>query len=94
MISLVRVNSLSFLRSKRRIISLDLRRRKERGLSVNVASPNRHICEVVFELREDVGLKAGGQIDSAERSLAGMVAHRHKLAHKASQALGIHCRSP
>jgi hypothetical protein len=32
------------------------------------------ICEVVFELGEDVGLKAGGQIDSAERSLAGMVA--------------------
>jgi hypothetical protein len=41
---------------------------------MNVASPNRHTYEVVFELREDVGLEAGGQIDSAERSLAGIVA--------------------
>jgi len=41
---------------------------------VSFASPNRHICEVVFELGEDVGLKAGGQIDVAEHSLAGMVA--------------------
>ncbi len=32
---------------------------------MNVASPNRHICEFVFELGEDVGLKAGGQIDLA-----------------------------
>jgi hypothetical protein len=52
----------------------DLRRRKERGLSVNVESLNRHISEVVVKLQEDVGLKAGGQIDSAERSLTGMVA--------------------
>jgi hypothetical protein len=37
---------------------------------VSVASQNRDICEVVFELGEDVGLKAGGQIDSAKRSLA------------------------
>jgi len=35
---------------------------------------NRHICEVAVKLQEDVGLKAGGQIDSAERSLARMVA--------------------
>jgi hypothetical protein len=41
---------------------------------VNITSPNRHICEVVVELGEDVGFRAGGQIDSAERSLAGMVA--------------------
>ena len=40
---------------------------------MNVESLNRHICEVVVELQEDVGLKAGGRIDSAERSLAGMV---------------------
>ena len=42
------------------------------------------IYEVVFELGEDVGLKAGGQIDVAEHSLAGMVAsllrvRRHHL---------------
>jgi hypothetical protein len=34
------------------------------GLSVNIASPNRHICKVIFELGEDVGLKAGSQINS------------------------------
>jgi hypothetical protein len=54
---------------------LALRRLKEEFL-VNIESPNRHICEVVIaiELGEDVGLRAGGQIDSAEHSLAGMVA--------------------
>jgi hypothetical protein len=41
---------------------------------VNVESLDRLICEVVVKLQEDVGLKAGGQIDSAERSLAGVVA--------------------
>jgi hypothetical protein len=41
---------------------------------VNVESLNRHICEVVIKLGEDVGLKASGQIDSAKRSLAGIVA--------------------
>jgi hypothetical protein len=41
---------------------------------VNITSPNRHICEVVFELGKDIRLKAGGQIDSAKRSLAGIVA--------------------
>ena len=64
---------------------------------MNVASLNRHICEVVIKLQEDVGLKAGGQIDSAERSLAGIVGivvRRRKRAHKGSHALGIHCRSP
>jgi hypothetical protein len=40
---------------------------------VNVEPLNRYICEVVVELQEDVGLKAGGRIDSAERSLAGIV---------------------
>jgi hypothetical protein len=52
---------------------------------VNVALLNRYICEVVFKLGEDVG----GQIDSAEHSLAGMldiVVHRRKRAHKASKA--------
>jgi hypothetical protein len=46
MISLVRVNSLSFLRSKRRIIEPRFEAPKERGLSVNVASASRHICEL------------------------------------------------
>jgi hypothetical protein len=41
---------------------------------MSVASPNRDVCQVVVELGEDAGLKAGGYIDSAERSLAGMVA--------------------
>jgi hypothetical protein len=41
---------------------------------VNVASLNRHICKVVFELGEDVGLKAGGQVEFGERSLVGVVA--------------------
>jgi hypothetical protein len=41
---------------------------------VNVESLSRHICEEVVKLQEDVGLKAGGQIDLAERSLAGLVA--------------------
>lgn len=49
---------------------------------MNVESLNRHICEVVVKLQEDIGLKAGGLIDSAERSLAGIVAssfvHRRK----------------
>ena len=41
---------------------------------MNDESLNRQIYEVVVKLQEDVGLKAGGQIDSAERSLAGIVA--------------------
>jgi hypothetical protein len=41
---------------------------------VNVESLNRQIYGVVVKLQEDVGLEAGGQIDSAERSLVGMVA--------------------
>jgi hypothetical protein len=57
MISLVRVNSSSFLRSKRRIIGPRFEALKEKRI-----------------IGEDVGLKAGGQIDSAERSLAGIVA--------------------
>ena len=74
MISLVRVNPSSFLRSKRRIIGPGFEAPKGKRIIGDVASPNRHICEVVFELGEDVGLKAGGQIDSAKRSLARMVA--------------------
>ena len=57
MISLVKVNSSLFLYSKRRIIVPGFEAPKERRLSVDVASPNRHICEVVFELGEDVGLR-------------------------------------
>jgi hypothetical protein len=41
---------------------------------VNAASPNRHTCKAVFELGEDVGLKADGQVDFGERSLVGVVA--------------------
>jgi hypothetical protein len=41
---------------------------------VNVKSLNQYIYKVVVKLQEDVRLKAGGQIDLAERSLTGIVA--------------------
>ena len=47
---------------------------------MNVAPPNRHICKV--ELGEDVGLKAGGQVDFGERSLVCIV-----VAHGAQSQL-------
>jgi hypothetical protein len=55
MISSVRVNSPSFLRSKRRIIQPGFERRKGRGLPVSVASQNGNI---VVTLGQNVGQKA------------------------------------
>ena len=61
----------------------------------NVEPPNRHKCETAVELGEHFRLTAGGQIDSAERSLAGMVASSCIAAGAhGSQTLRIRCRSP
>jgi hypothetical protein len=73
-ISLVKINLSLFLRSKRHIIRPGFKAPKGKRIISECYVAKSAYIQSVFELKEDVGLKAGGQIDLAEHSLAGMVA--------------------